>query len=51
MLLSIISSSFTRPADTVAYASGDLVANSGGSGTALTTTQPTMVANFIVRII
>lgn len=31
MLLSIISSSFTRPADTVAYASGDLVANSDGA--------------------
>jgi len=31
MLLSIITSSFTRPADTNVYASGDLVANSDGA--------------------
>jgi microcystin-dependent protein len=31
MLLTVISSSFTRPADTVAYAIGDLVANSDGA--------------------
>lgn len=33
MLLTVISSSFTRPADTIAYAAGDLIANSttGGS--------------------
>ena len=32
MLLSLISSSFARPADTVAYASGDLIANSTTAG-------------------
>jgi microcystin-dependent protein len=31
MLLTVISASFTRPADTIAYASGDLVANSDGA--------------------
>ncbi len=31
MLLTVISSSFTRPADTVAYAIGDLVANADGA--------------------
>lgn len=32
MLLTVISSSFTRPADTVAYAVGDLIANSTTAG-------------------
>jgi hypothetical protein len=32
MLISVVNSNFTRPADTTAYASGDLVANSTTAG-------------------
>lgn len=40
MLLSVISSSFTRPADTVAYAIGDLIANSTTAGSVVPMSFP-----------
>jgi hypothetical protein len=40
MLLSVISSSFARPADTVAYAIGDLIANSTTAGSVVPLSFP-----------
>lgn len=54
MLLNTISGSFTRPNDTTAYASGDLVANSTTAGSvtpiSLALTNPAQVQTIIKRI-
>jgi hypothetical protein len=53
MLINTVSATFTRPSDTTAYASGDLVANSttAGSVTPLTLTlaNPAQVQTNVVR--
>jgi hypothetical protein len=53
MLINTVSASFTRPSDTTAYASGDLVANSTTAGSVtpltLTLTNPAQVQTNIVR--
>lgn len=54
MLINNISASFTRPNDTTAYASGDLVANSTSAGSvtplALPLASPSQVGTNIVRV-